>query len=423
MTIPHGITIGGLHTYNDLHLIPACRPIVQPPMEKTLTLDIEGMSGVADLSHGLTGYPIFYDREGSWQFFLDTDACQEETGFYGPVGEAAYLDIQNKLTALMKTPYQTKIILDDEPQLYYLGRVWVSGKPTQQYDHAKITLQYRLYPYKYLVAENGGDWLWDTFCFESDLATVKMQQVELKAGQEESFPLLFTDKPAAVFVTSTGKALAKMEDQNGANMSLIVSPSWSCYWIDPRDPPKSQTEAEYPIHIKDHDLRLQSIEAFAYFFKTPGKKTATIYVRKAGSNMTLASGSAEDVAEEGNNSATFRADIDVLLEAHGNYIIGVRCDESFIGSINGTATGTKAWETDYFEVYVGEPLKGNPNGGYNLVFGGGMSFYAGGGAVLRPGEKTNIGIVGTGLANNGRSAVIRAEEDTVVDIGYRPAYL
>ena len=61
-TILHGVTIDGLHTWRDLYLIPICRPVVQPPIEKTKTLDIEGMNGEADLSHGLTGYPVFGSR-------------------------------------------------------------------------------------------------------------------------------------------------------------------------------------------------------------------------------------------------------------------------------------------------------------------------------------------------------------------------
>lgn len=159
MDMPHGITIGSIHTWKDLYLIPVCRPIVQAPTEKTMTLDIEGLNGTADLSHSLTGYPVFNDREGSWQFYLDTERYQEEHGFYGPVGDMAYRDIQQKLLAEMKAPFRTKVILDDEPLVYYIGRVWVSGKPSYQYDHAKITLQYRLYPFKYLVKEPNGDWL------------------------------------------------------------------------------------------------------------------------------------------------------------------------------------------------------------------------------------------------------------------------
>ena len=212
------MTLGDeLHTWKDLFLIPASRPIVQPPIEKTMTLDVEGMSGEADLSHGLTGYPVFNDREGSWQFYIDTDRWREANGFWGPVGSFAYRDIMRRLNRMMERPFQTKIIFDDDPLFYYVGRVWVSERPSQQYDHTKITLRYRLYPYKYLLAEDGDDWLWDTFCFETDIATVKTHDVVMKAGERETFPLVFTDKPSAVFVTSTGAATANIQNQNGVD--------------------------------------------------------------------------------------------------------------------------------------------------------------------------------------------------------------
>lgn len=224
-TIPHGITIGDTHTWRDLYLIPVCRPIVQPPTEKTMTLEVEGMSGVADLSHGLTGYPVFSDREGNWQFYVDTDRWREKNNFWGPVGNLAYQDIMARLKEKMARPFQTRIVLDDDPLFYWVGRIWVSEAPSQQYNHTKITLQYRLYPYKYLLAEDGDDWLWDPFCFETDLATVKMHGVTLPAGTRETFPLVFTDKPSAVFVTSSGAATSNMQNQNGVDYTLLSQES------------------------------------------------------------------------------------------------------------------------------------------------------------------------------------------------------
>lgn len=43
--------------------------------------------------------------------------------------------------------------------------------------------------------------------------------------------------------------------------------------------------------------------------------------------------------------------------------------------------------------------------------------------MLKKGVKTNIGIVGAALNNNGRVVVVQAQEDTTVSIDYRPAYL
>ena len=79
-------------------------------------------------------------------------------------------------------------------------------------------------------------------------------------------------------------------------------------------------------------------------------------------------------------------------------------------------------ENDYLDFGTGAQAIAADSGGYEL-FCGSVSFYAGEGAVLKPGVKTNIGIVGTAPDNNGRVVVVQAEEDTNISIDYRPAYL
>ncbi|WP_443794604.1 hypothetical protein, partial [Dialister hominis] len=79
-------------------------------------------------------------------------------------------------------------------------------------------------------------------------------------------------------------------------------------------------------------------------------------------------------------------------------------------------------ENDYLDFGTGASAVAEDCGGYEL-FCGSVSFYAGEGAVLKPGVKTNIGIVGTAPDNNGRVVVVQAEEDTSISIDYRPAYL
>lgn len=69
----HDIQIGEYHSARDFHLIPAKKCVVQPPSEKVISLDVPGMNGQADLSHSITGYPVFYEREGSWEFYSDLD--------------------------------------------------------------------------------------------------------------------------------------------------------------------------------------------------------------------------------------------------------------------------------------------------------------------------------------------------------------
>lgn len=426
-TIPHGITIGDTHTWRDLYLIPVCRPIVQPPTEKTMTLEVEGMSGVADLSHGLTGYPVFSDREGNWQFYVDTDRWREKNNFWGPVGNLAYQDIMARLKEKMARPFQTRIVLDDDPLFYWVGRIWVSEAPSQQYNHTKITLQYRLYPYKYLLAEDGDDWLWDPFCFETDLATVKMHGVTLPAGTRETFPLVFTDKPSAVFVTSSGAATSNMQNQNGVDYTLLSQESMPTTRFDYlKSYSSGVTSYEcrlqtlvMPLVTKQYDIAIMGLN----FTVSPvSTGTATVSIRKKGTSVLMASAtvpitSTVNVLSQPHIELT--ADLSAELTKNTAYEIVVEAT----GKIYAPNIPKDALtENDYFDFGTGAAALAPDCGGFEL-FCGFVRFYAGEGAVLKPDVKTNIGIVGTALNTNGRVVVVQAQEDTTVSIDYRPAYL
>lgn len=418
------MTLGDeLHTWKDLFLIPASRPIVQPPIEKTMTLDVEGMSGEADLSHGLTGYPVFNDREGSWQFYIDTDRWREANGFWGPVGSFAYRDIMHRLNRMMERPFQTKIIFDDDPLFYYVGRVWVSERPSQQYDHTKITLQYRLYPYKYLLVEDGDDWLWDTFCFETDIATVKTHDVAMKAGEMETFPLVFTDKPSAVFVTSTGAATANIQNQNGVDYTLLSQSSMAETKYDFLKSWTSNdtiyncelTTLVMPLVTKEYDIALMRM---GFTFYPVGEGEGTVSIRRKGTSVLLASDTFE-VLRAGASKGTIEIGLMAELKKNTAYEIVVEA----AGKVYAPNIPKESLiENDYLDFGTGAAAVAEDSGGYEL-FCGSVSFYSGEGAVLKPGVKTNIGIMGTAPDNNGRVVVVQAEEDTSISIDYRPAYL
>ena len=44
---------------DDWRLVPASRPVFNPPAQKVKTLEIPGGDGVIDLSQSLTGYPVY----------------------------------------------------------------------------------------------------------------------------------------------------------------------------------------------------------------------------------------------------------------------------------------------------------------------------------------------------------------------------
>lgn len=207
----HDIQIGAYHSARDFHLIPAKKCVVQPPTEKVISLDVPGMNGQADLSHSITGYPVFYEREGAWEFYSDLDFNRVWT---------AYRDIKQKLALQCQT--SAKIILDDEPTFYYKGKVWMGNQPTQTGQNTKFTLNYRLYPFKYLVKPLEEDWLWDDFNFETDLAPQKLGDIILTADSPSTVVRLPpTDKPALLTLKGSGSGARYVLRYNNENGEVI----------------------------------------------------------------------------------------------------------------------------------------------------------------------------------------------------------
>ncbi len=208
----HDIQIGAYHSARDFHLIPAKKCVVQPPTEKVISLDVPGMNGQADLSHSITGYPVFYEREGSWEFYSDLAFNRVWT---------AYRDIKQKLALQCHT--SAKIILDDEPTFYYKGKVWMGDQPIQTGQNTKFTLNYRLYPFKYLVKPLEKDWLWDDFNFETDLAPQRLGDLILAAGDTTTTPVRLppTDKPALFSLKATGANVNYILRYNGETGAVI----------------------------------------------------------------------------------------------------------------------------------------------------------------------------------------------------------
>lgn len=145
----HSITIGEKNTWDDWHLIPASRPLFNPPPVKTNYVEIPGGDGVLDLTDALAGRPVFGNRTGSWTFFV-------ENGFMD--WSRLYSEIMCYLHG--KT---MKATLEDDPAYFYEGRFCVNQwKSDQQW--SQIVIDYNVFPYK---MADSSDWLWDPFSFET----------------------------------------------------------------------------------------------------------------------------------------------------------------------------------------------------------------------------------------------------------------
>lgn len=130
----HSITFGDKNTWDDWHLVPSSRPVFNPPAQKVKTLDIPGGNGLIDLSQALTGYPVFHNRTGSFEFLV--------TNGYQP-WHMLYSDIMDYLHGRTMTA-----VLEDDPEYYYNGRFTVNAWKSEK-NWSKIVIDYNVDPYKW----------------------------------------------------------------------------------------------------------------------------------------------------------------------------------------------------------------------------------------------------------------------------------
>lgn len=122
------------HTWDDWHLIPTKKPTMAPPSASGSFVDIPGRNGSYDLTSYLTGGPTYSDRSGTWEFIV--------TGT-----EDGSWDERNAEIAEFLHGQELKVILTDDPNYYYEGRLSITDKNTDG-QFPKITISYRVRPFK-----------------------------------------------------------------------------------------------------------------------------------------------------------------------------------------------------------------------------------------------------------------------------------
>lgn len=129
-----GITFGGLHSYQDLHLILASKEIGSPTV-KTREIEIEGADGSLDLTE-FFGEPKYENRTHKFQFSTIVPPAQFLSLFSV---------VENALHGK-----KLRVILDDDPQFFYIGRIHVSHF-TNERNVGIIGIECDCEPYKYKV--------------------------------------------------------------------------------------------------------------------------------------------------------------------------------------------------------------------------------------------------------------------------------
>ena len=211
----HSITFGDKNTWDDWHLIPATRPVFNPPETKTHYVDIPGANGQIDLTESLTGYPLYENRTGSIEFYV-------ANGYED--WAVLYSKIMNYLHGK-----RMKATLEDDRYFYYEGRFEVN-KWTSDKWWSKITIDYDVYPYKKEPNTSLEPWLWDPFDFEygiirdySELVVDGSLSLEILGRQEPVVPEITVDSDSGSGMTvKVGSKTYELSEGVNVNPNIVI---------------------------------------------------------------------------------------------------------------------------------------------------------------------------------------------------------
>ena len=155
------------HSYTDWYLIPKERYSIEPPEVKSNIIEIPAADGGLDLSESLTGYPIYSNREGTMEFYVDNDKLVRDywTGTSSPNPNninqyMAWYDIYRDICQFLNGRV-VYMLLEDDSRWVYRGRFTVGKYESGNGHFSEIKISYVLDPYKLLPWRNDGEYYWD----------------------------------------------------------------------------------------------------------------------------------------------------------------------------------------------------------------------------------------------------------------------
>ena len=152
------------HTERDWNLHPV-RIYISMPEAKEQVIDIPGGDGTIDLSE-FNGRPMYGMRTVELEYHLRNVDNEKWSLIYSEIGAAI-------------TGKKVKMVLDDDPDHYYMARLKVDGEKTD-YVNAELTFSGTAEPFKYDLVATNEPWLWDTFNFETGVIR-EIEEVEITA--------------------------------------------------------------------------------------------------------------------------------------------------------------------------------------------------------------------------------------------------
>ena len=155
------------HSYTDWYLIPKERYSIEPPEVKSNIIEIPAADGGLDLSESLTGYPIYSNREGTMEFYVDDEKLIRDyfsgTDTPSPHYDNLYMtwyDIYRDICQFLNGRVMY-MLLEDDSRWVYRGRFTVGKYESGNGHFSEIKISYVLDPYKLLPWRNDGNYYWD----------------------------------------------------------------------------------------------------------------------------------------------------------------------------------------------------------------------------------------------------------------------
>lgn len=194
--IHQSVNINGIDMLKTYGMALAYRHCVQPPVPKTIYLDVPGADGSLDLSTAAAGRMVYERRAITLNF-----GCGYPLDRWPDVFSEILRNFHGQ---------DGKLIFDDDPMYYYMGRMTVS-------DYSRVrtlgtfTISVNADPYKYELTASDEDWLWDTFSFETGIIR---DYKELQVDGSLSITIPGTQKWIVPEITVSGEITVHFEGKD-----------------------------------------------------------------------------------------------------------------------------------------------------------------------------------------------------------------
>lgn len=128
-----------VNTWDNWSLIPSSRPVVAAPTPAYKYVEIPGKDGSLDLTDYLVKGPTYSNRQGSFEFYV--------TNLISKHGYSVWISRKEEIASFLDGS-KMKMMLDDDPEYYYIGRFFLKEWRNEA-SFSKVIIDYTIEPFKY----------------------------------------------------------------------------------------------------------------------------------------------------------------------------------------------------------------------------------------------------------------------------------